>query len=127
MISPTGSHEVRGTDKHGSGAFGSNRGARIHTGSDMVVIPGQEIFAPHDCIVRRSLLVYTDSQKWKGLELVGKEHITRLMYVIPKPGIIGQEVKAGDVIGYAQKISERYEEITEHIHWDLFCNPILYL
>ena len=127
MISPTGSLEVRGSDKHGSGAFKSGRSSRPHYGVDLVSLPGQSIVAPHSGIIKRSIIVYPNTQKYKGLEVIGDECISHLYYITPKPGIVGQEVKQGDVIGFTQDISEKYEGITIHIHWQIFYNPILFL
>lgn len=127
MVSPTGSNEARNIDKHGSGAFGAKRGYRLHYGIDLVCIPGQDIYAPHHGKINRVVICYTDTQKYKGLEISGDQIISKILYVIPKPGIIGEQVAAGDVIGYAQRISERYEGITEHVHWEMWQNPILTL
>ena len=127
MISPTGLINPRKEDKHGSGAFASGRGTRSHYGLDMICVPGQSIVAPHDGLVKRTMIAYPDTQKFKGIELVDDTCISQLLYVSIKSGVIGKEVLKGDVIGYAQKISDRYEGITEHIHWQIYYNPILFL
>jgi hypothetical protein len=123
MISPSGQDKYRDSDKHGSGAFGSKRGARTHVGIDPIIIPGQDIYAPHDGIVKREIQVYTDSTKYRGIEIVDQFFISHVHYILPKPGIVGQKVKEGDVIGTAQDISERYPDITKHVHWTLHVNP----
>lgn len=128
MISPTGSTEIRGSDKHGSGAFKSSRGWRPHYGVDPIIkIIGQEIYAPIDGLINREIRCYPDTTKYRGLEIIGEDTIQQVLYIFPVPDIVGKEVKQGDVIGFAQKISDRYKGITESIHWQIWANPILYL
>jgi len=125
VISPTGRNEIRQQDNHGSGLFASRRGIRPHYGEDYITIPGEGLIAPHNGRVSGMITVYKDFPEWKGLEIMGDGIISHIYYIFPVMGIIGTPVSKGDRIGYSQRISDKYERIVDHIHWQIFIQPSL--
>jgi murein DD-endopeptidase MepM/ murein hydrolase activator NlpD len=116
FINPTGTG-IR-SDAGGDGHHGAPRGARLHDGLDLKVEVGQKILAPHDGYIRRRSYPYGDDVRWHGLVLEHKRITTTIWYMEPLENIIRREVKAGDLIGYAQDISKKegYDKVTPHIH-----------
>jgi murein DD-endopeptidase MepM/ murein hydrolase activator NlpD len=104
-------------DPAGSGEFGASRGDRKHKGVDFVVEPGQPIHSPIEGYVSRIAYPY-DSAEFKGLEILNDNLNLKVFYLTPLEGIVGQNVSAGDVIGYAQDITRKYptQGMTPHIH-----------
>jgi hypothetical protein len=127
MTNPTGKG-IR-SDKAGSGLFAAPRGARTHLGEDRLCVPGQEVLSPISGRVTRVVRAYADDARWTGVEIVGEQYICKLLYVEPGPGIVGQQVLQGDVIGKAQDITVRYhgQGMLPHVHMEININPSLYV
>jgi hypothetical protein len=130
MISPTG-QPVRIQDNHGRGNYGASRdgGSRIHRGADFICTPGQEVVCPlPEAKVVRIAKPYANDMRWNGLLLRAPHLEVKLFYMSPKPDIVGQWVHLGDVIGYAQDISVKYEGMTPHVHLEICSiNPVLFI
>jgi hypothetical protein len=111
---------VRGTDAHGSGCFGASRSGHTHQGTDFVCAQGQEVLAPFDGVLNRYANPYPNSPAWKGAELKNTDGTlwVKLFYFTPSiaPGTI---IQRGQVIGHAQKISDKYPDITDHVHMEV--------
>lgn len=127
---------LRGTDIHGSGAFGAPRGSRTHRGLDYACWPGSIILSPVSGEVTRIGYPYSPADWEKGhLRYVKvRTHdgtIVRVMYISPMVNV-GQHVTKGDIIGVAQDLTKVYNGITPHIHVDVkkgntYINPESYL
>lgn len=122
MISPTGLN-VRVSDTWGFGTYGSGRtktvnGKKVdyrHNGADYVCRPGQEVVAPIDGTVVRIARPYA-KKTFSGLVIVNANIEIKMFYLKPLKGIVGKQVKRGELIGYAQDIGEAHSSITPHIH-----------
>lgn len=116
-------------DASGSGRFGSSRGggSRLHNGVDLEVIKGQPIYAPFAGTITKQAYPYANDRKFTGLHLTTKEGVkVKMFYMAPKPGIIGKAVTAGQEIGRAQDISEKYgAPMKPHIHVEVYNNGTL--
>ena len=82
--------------------------------------PGQYVRATTDGTVKRH--GYADDIKY-GLRLIEVEtadgYLQRFLYTDPSAEV-GTEVNAGQVIGTAQSLLERYgKEMTHHVHFDV--------
>jgi murein DD-endopeptidase MepM/ murein hydrolase activator NlpD len=111
-------------DASGSGRFGSSRGggSRLHNGVDLEVIKGQPVYAPFAGTITKQAYPYEDDRKYTGVHLTRKDGVKmKVFYMLPKPGIIGKAVSAGDEIGRAQDISEKYgAPMKPHIHVEVW-------
>jgi murein DD-endopeptidase MepM/ murein hydrolase activator NlpD len=123
MIYPVRNAKVRNFDSQGSGAFASRRGHKPHYGEDLIVEPGQEVYAPHDGILKRVVQAYDDTPEFKGVEIVSENFISSILYMDPDAALVGKQVLTGDLIGHAQDISKKYPGITKHIHWQVYIKP----
>lgn len=124
MLNPTGG--IVRFDSHGKGTFGSSRGNRTHKGLDLCLIngrPGQKVIAPITGVVYRHMIAYAGDD-YRGIVIRNEHWEVRLLYLVPtvKKGF---PVHAGDVIGIAQDISERYppkdgqKSMLPHIHMEV--------
>jgi murein DD-endopeptidase MepM/ murein hydrolase activator NlpD len=111
-------------DASGNGNFGSSRGGgtRKHNGVDLLVTKGQQVFAPFSGTITKQAYPYADDRKYTGVHLTRKDGVKlKVFYMLPKTGIIGKSVNAGDVIGTAQAISEKYgPPMKDHIHIEVW-------
>lgn len=125
MFNPTG-RQIR-TDSRGSGHYGSSRGAgKMHKGTDFICEPGQEVRAPiSGHIVRIAKPYGRNSQgslehalpEYSGVLIQNETMAVKMFYFEPLAVLIGKRVKAGNIIGTAQDISEKYGPgMKPHIH-----------
>lgn len=117
-------------DSSGNGNYKASRngGTREHEGIDILVQKGQTLYAPFDAKLTRVYNVYSGDTKTKGLELISNANNfkIKIMYCVAYPELIGKQVKAGEAIGYAQAISEKYGgSMKNHLHVELYQNEIL--
>ncbi len=113
---------VRGIDAFGSGDFGAGRdaGKRRHEGVDYVAEIGAAVRAPISGEVTRIGFAYRGVGGLRSVDIFNAETklTARMLYVAPSVEI-GDEVVAGEEIGVAQDLSERYPGITNHVHVEL--------
>lgn len=114
---------VRGIDVYGSGAFGAPRdgGRRTHHGVDLVAVSGELVRAPISGVITRIGAAYAGQDKLKFVEIANPatHYVARVLYVGPLV-TRGATVAAGDSIGTAQNLAERYPRgITNHVHIEL--------
>ena len=132
MISPTG-QGLRQADKWGMGAYGASRkkGKTIHLGADYICEPGQNVVAPITGIIARESRPYGDPEwlyRYSGLVMYNEHVSLKLFYLEPMRQFIGTRVRMGDIIGIAQKISDRYPGMTDHIHLQIdSVNPEIFM
>ena len=123
-VNPTGQAE-RGCDPQGCGQFGARRqgGARNHTGIDYNATPGQDVVAVTGGKVKRLGKAYAGDNRYDLVVIETPEgYEVRQLYLKPKAGIVGSQIQAGDVVGSAQDLRQKYPGITPHIHVDVSKN-----
>lgn len=138
LENPTGG-KLR-NDGWGSGWYGAPRAGRRHGGLDLTLPdgPGQGIISPTRGHVSRFHDAYGD-KVYHGVSIVNDdfELRVRILYMLPWVQI-GDYVDAGQVLGEAQDISERYPPherygvMIPHVHVDLWlskirCDPAPYI
>ena len=108
---------VRGSDAHGSGAYGAPRGDRTHNGIDLSALPGSYLLAPINGAVRVGY-PYADDLSFKYVEILNAGTAYRFFYVRPLDNI-GGWVEEGQRLGVVQNLAKRYPGITNHIHFEV--------
>lgn len=112
---------VRNVDAFGSGRFGASRdgGKRTHEGVDYIIAPGAAVHSPISGEVARLGYAYA-GDKYRLVEIVNSETKmkARVLYVAPQVKV-GDVITAGQLIGVAQDLNERYPGITNHVHVEL--------
>jgi murein DD-endopeptidase MepM/ murein hydrolase activator NlpD len=106
-------------DSQGKGHFGALRGTRLHQGLDFEISKYDLVFAPIDGYINRLVYPYPDDLRWEGCEIIGTgnyaDYTVKIFYF--KPYVIQTNVYAGEKIGTAQAISEKYsKKMKDHIH-----------
>ncbi len=110
--------KLRDTDVHGSGSFGAPRGSRTHKGDDYACPVGSSILAPINGKVTKIGYPYGDDLSFRYVEITVSELRYRVFYVEPIVEV-GDIVTRQDVIGHSQKLGDRYNGITEHVHFEI--------
>lgn len=119
FAAPTAANKIRGCDSHGCGTFGASRGGRTHQGEDFAIEPGGSIFSPISGTVTRFPFPYGDDLRYTGIEIKNSEYSVKIFYMGATVRV-GQEVKAGQLIGKAQDIAKKYGPgMVNHIHVEL--------
>ena len=107
-------------DKFGSGQFGAKRGKRSHSGLDIEVRPGEDVFSPIKGNVIREALPYKDDLSFRGLLIKGVDEWTgyevKMFYV---EGSICGGVSPGTRVGHAQDLGMKYPGIKNHVHLEV--------
>jgi hypothetical protein len=122
MINPTGGN-IR-NDKGGFGHFGASRKKTVdgrvvryrHRGVDYVCIPDQEVWIPFTAVLIRHKNPY---EGYHGVLFRGKGIVGTLFYVDVSEELIGKEMREGEIIGRAEDISQKYDLVTPHIHFQI--------
>ena len=125
----SGVGQIRGQDGLGCGLFGASRNpGGSHRGVDYVAELGQEVFAVIDGKITKLGRPYGNDLSYRYIEVTSpdrhsgeKAYVVRQFYVEPSVGV-GEDVKAGQVIGTLQKLGRRYPGITEHVHVEMRYN-----
>lgn len=126
---PTG-RGVRQPDAYGAGQFNAPRGNRRHDGVDYVAVPNQRILAPMSGKVARVSRPYAsgiDADVLSGIEIHASDGSTcQVWYITPDANIVGTLVRAGEPIGVARTLQNRYPRrpaplqnagnMTDHVH-----------
>jgi hypothetical protein len=122
--SPVGLLPTIRDDEWGQGYFGAKRGSKQHNGVDLVVSPGQPIYSMIDGIVEKYEQCYTSDPKWSGIQIANAQVRVELWYMNARNTVaVDEHLSAGQMIGVAQNISEKYPPtneipytMTPHIH-----------
>ena len=118
LCNPTGKG-IR-SDKQGDGHFGASRGNRTHQGLDFLCEPGQIVRAAISGKLSRSRPYHNDTE-YVGCGIWGKKYMVKMWYFTPYEDLIHDQVKAGQEIGLAQDISQKYGgSMLPHIHLGLW-------
>lgn len=121
ITSPVDTLSYRLTDVHGQGHFGASRGSRTHDGVDIVAKNGEPVYAPISGLISKLPFPYTGNTTFKGIDIEKDNKKVRLFYVNPVVGV-SQQVRKGQLIGYAQNIESKYTGITNHVHLEYSIN-----
>lgn len=125
LIRPTLQGVIR-NDGAGQGHFGAPRGDHKHAGTDYVVTPHDAVFAVGDGKLIRSGYAYEGDSVYRLCEIRSEGIAVKLLYVYPFPSLIGEYVRAGDVIGAAQDITKKYsDDMLPHVHLEVRVNDVL--
>ncbi len=121
-VNPTG--QIVRNDAAGEGTFGAKRGDRAHLGTDFECIPGQGVVATTDMQYRRYVKrVYATDMKYVGMEFESSAFVITMFYVSPSRDHMSF-VKAGELVGLAQGISEKYgHPMMDHVHLQVALKP----
>lgn len=112
---------TRKCDPKGCGNFGANRGSRKHMGIDFVTKLNDPIFSPVDGKITRYPFASSD-QIHKGIEIVNSNETHQIFYIKPIAKI-GTYVKKGQLIAYADDITQKYgNQMTNHVHHEVEVN-----
>jgi len=90
-------------------------------GVDYLVTEGDPVYAPISGKLY-AVKPYSDPSKaaLNGCNIRSDTHIAELYYLQPDESKIGQVVEAGEVIGYAQDVSQFYSPgMKSHIHFEI--------
>ncbi len=117
---PTGLNP-RSCDVQGCGHFGAPRGALTHKGADYSAVLNQQVVASTSGVVDKIGYPYANDLSFRYIRILANDgKYVRELYVAPISGLAkGDTVTAGMVIGTLQKLSDRYPDITEHVHLDI--------
>jgi hypothetical protein len=116
IVAPT----VR-SDDAGDGHFGAPRGHKTHRGVDYLCVEGEFVSSPVNGEVTKLGYAYGDDLQWRYVEVTDsacKRH--RMFYVKPSVAM-GDELRAGDVVGEAMDVSKRYPDqgMNAHVHYEI--------
>lgn len=120
------------SDSMGEGQYGASRsgGTRKHQGIDLIVTPGQKVFAPFRSKVVRYASPYGNADtRFSGILIQGldkwSDYSIKIFYMIPSVPV-GSEIPQGGQIGKAQAISTKYgSAMLDHIHVEVRQNDNL--
>lgn len=119
MKKPVSPLRFRGCDKFGCGYFGASRdgGTRTHMGTDIITTTGEAVKAPISGRVV-SFAAYAQGRhpELRAVRIVGEKYDVNIMYITPATS---GYVLAGDTVGYAQSLQNRYPGIPDHIHLEM--------
>ncbi|XP_078347429.1 leukocyte cell-derived chemotaxin-2-like [Oculina patagonica] len=127
-------NQIRGCDPHGLGCgyYGARRtGGRKHPGIDIVCTAGLWVWSPIPAEVTGEVIVYPYGDKnydkpfntgialegtgaWDGYEV--------LLFYVSKEVDSGEEVDAGDFVGYSIDRTVGSPGMTQHVHLQMYKN-----
>ena len=119
---------TRQMDGYGSGQFNASRdgGKRHHQGLDVVSRPGEPVKSPIDGDVIAESVPYKNDPRYRGVRIRGTgRHAGYEVKMFYLQGLFCGPVKAGDVVGYAQNLEEKYPGITNHVHMEVRQHGVL--
>lgn len=124
LLAPN-THGIRGQDDYGNGHYGASRdgGTRMHLGIDFAGLEGEHLRMPLRGRLDRLGYAYPDNLTLRSLHLVSLDdpaYMVKLLYVIPKDGVPGEEYEQGDYIGDQATLQKRYPGIIDHVHLELW-------
>jgi hypothetical protein len=114
---------IRGEDAYGSGQFGAARdgGKRKHHGVDYIATAGDWVEAPIAGVVTKYGFAYRKDSDLRYIEIKNAETgMTAKVLYVDATVADGATVAAGEILGTAQDLAERYPAgITNHVHVEL--------
>lgn len=106
-------------DAKGNGNYSASRGSREHKGIDLVVKPGEKVYAPFSgTLIRLENAYVAGGLVFQGVKIFTDDNKLEVdvLYIIPAVAT-NETVRKGQLIGYAQDVSAAYgSEMIPHIH-----------
>lgn len=116
---PNGDGVLRGCDVCGCGHFGAPRGSRLHNGLDFFIDAGKPVYSPISGTFIRKAKPYANQPFDGGVISSGNTEI-KMFYFKPLSVLkAGDKVKRGQIIGYAQPISQTCSGMKNHVHLEV--------
>ena len=115
----------RTNDPWGGGHYGASRGTRTHRGLDIRVRPNEPVYSPITGQILRKAYPYANDLSYTGVLIKGRFEWSRFevkMFYL-EPIFLGK-VDAGQLIGRAQNLENKYSGITNHIHIEVTENGV---
>ena len=121
---------VMRNDSSGFGFFGAWRSGqtRKHKGTDVLVYKGQPIYSPFTGTITRTYKAYANDDKYKGIEIIStdQKYKVKIMYCTLIGVSLPKTIKQGELVAYAQSISEKYGgPMKDHVHLELYEDGLL--
>ena len=115
---------LRGRDPHGAGYYGAPRGGRTHGGIDFACYKGSVVHSVCDGEVTKIGYPYAPSHSKKGhlryVQITADTgHDVRYFYTLPLDVKIGDYVREGEPIATTQGLTDVYEGIIDHFHFEV--------
>ena len=123
--------EERGCDEWGCGNYGASRGNRKHKGMDFKAESGQILLSTVVGEVSKLGYPYSDDLDYRYVQVTDAAgYDIRFFYIDPSIRL-GDKVMLLDPLGEVQDLSNRYPEMTNHVHIEIkkggrFYNPEAY-
>jgi len=115
--------KIRGHDRHGYGHYGAPRKGRKHTGIDIICHKNEAVVAFEDGEITKIGYPYDPDDPKKGhlryVEVTVDSGDRYRYFYVDAFFCVGDLVERGDIIGYAQGLSDIYPGISEHIHFEV--------
>jgi murein DD-endopeptidase MepM/ murein hydrolase activator NlpD len=129
--------KIRGSDSQGSGHYLASRGNRKHMGIDFITCPEDLISSYCSGIVTKIGYPYNPNKHphkahLRYVEVTDSNQLkVRVFYIQPLVAV-GDIIELDTVIGTSQDLTQIYEGITQHLHFEVkkgkhFENPMNYL
>ena len=113
-------YPIRECDEQGCGYFGASRGSRKHVGIDIECSINAPILSPISGVVTKVGFPYSDEDKkhFRYIEVTKDDYRFRFFYLSPVLKV-GDDVDAGDLLGYSQDLTTTYKGIAQHCHFEV--------
>lgn len=114
--------KTRVHDKFGSGQYGASRdaGTRTHNGIDIIASPNESIFCPIQGSIVRQAMPYKDDPSYEGVVIEGREEWSGYeLKIFYMEGLFSGDANESQKIGFAQNLTKKYPNITNHIHLEV--------
>ena len=108
-------------DGQGNGNFAEPRGGHRHKGVDYCFLPDEAVKSPVSGIVTRIGQAYSDTPKYKLIEILSHKGYILWRFLYVKPFVkAGDKVTVDQTIGTAQDISAKYGGgMKDHVHVEM--------
>lgn len=106
----------RGNDPTGFGHFGAKRGfysngkPKFHKGFDIVSVPGESVVSMIDGVVTKIGYAYAKALQFRYVQVENEIYKVWLMYLEHANLKVGQQVCAGERVGYALDIAKYHNK-----------------
>jgi len=119
LLNPTGG-TIR-TDAEGAGYFKAKRGNKLHRDLDFGLPKGigQNVFSPITGLFVRVSIPEQNDFGISGGIIEGSYATIQMFYFSPIFGLVGKNVRQGQVVGYAQDVGLIHKGCEPHIHFRL--------
>ena len=114
---------LRGTDKHGSGAYLAPRGDHLHQGIDIACHAGSKPLAVKGGRVTKIGMPYSwrhiHRRHLRYVEITDRRGYAARYFYVHTDLKVGDTVTQGQAVGVTQGLAEIYPGITDHFHFEV--------